>query len=114
MIYTDHCNKDSEDKIKKELGMLVLKQMPKETWNINDALTVLTTPKIKLAVFNVIDDVTIMEIGLLSFLAKPILVTHNSIKEYPVLERTVTHIDVESNLRFDRNNFIKWYNLYGE
>jgi hypothetical protein len=109
MIYTDNCDKELEERIYSELNLKVLKRIEEDTWNINDALLIVTEPHIKLAVINNIDEVSIMEISLLSFLCRPILVTAKAIKEYPVLSRTVNHIDENCNLKDSKSNFITWY-----
>lgn len=109
MIYTDNCDKDLELRIKNELGLQVLKRIEESTWNLNDSLLILTEPHIKLAVINSIDEISIMEISLLNFLCRPILITAKAIKEYPVLSRTVNHIDENCNLRDPKSNFITWY-----
>ena len=109
LIYSDSCNSLLQEQIKKELGYDILLMYSNENWNINDSMTLITCPDIKLAVINVINEITIMEIALLHFLCKPILVTHNAIKEYPVLGRTVNYIDTMCNLRSKDSVFIQWF-----
>lgn len=109
-IYTDCCSQKIEDQINQMLGLEVVKTIPADKWNINDALSMATIPTIKLVVFNVIDEITIIESGLLSFLCKPILITDKDINDYPVLKSMIYHTNTKSNLTIDDSEFIEWYN----
>jgi len=109
-IYTDHCSADMERFINELLGLEVVKTLPTDKWNISDAMSMVTIPTMKLAVFNVIDEITIIESGLLSFLCKPILITDKDLVDYPTLKTIVSHYSPESNLKNNMSQFIEWYN----
>jgi hypothetical protein len=116
MIYTDSCLKVVEDKIYANLRLKVIRRMDGSVisganteWSVNEAMKILTIPRIKLAVINRIDEISIMEIALLNFMCKPILVTNKAIREYEILSKTVDHIDLDCSLLTEQNNFISWY-----
>jgi len=111
-IYVDDCNPIVEAKILSDLGFQVVRRLPEKTWNVNDVMTIITDPGLILAVVNQIDEASLMEISLLHFMCKPILVTHRAIKEYPLVERTVDFIDYTSNLKDPASNFTTWFNWW--
>lgn len=112
IIYTDVCDSDTEKRIIKELHRDVVYRLPDEKWNVNDALGVIADPRLELAVVNIIDEISIMEIALLHMLCKPILLTARAAYEYKILSRTADHLEIGANLRHPSNNFIKWYKLW--
>lgn len=114
LIYVDIniCKTQSATNIESELGRSLVYRLPEKTWNVNDALATITDPRIELAVINYIDEIAIMEVALLHFLCKPILVTAKGIEEYEILKRTVDHIEIGANLRYSTNTFIKWFKLW--
>lgn len=114
MIYTDYCSEDMERRILTELKKEVILRMPDNTWNICDAMRLITEPRMELAVINRLDEIAIMEISLLSFMCKPILVTAKAIREYPIIESTVDYVDSFANLRDPANIFIPWFKLWSE
>jgi len=109
MIYTDSCLSKCECEIEKEFGIKIIKRIDSTLWNINDAMRIITIPEVSLAVINQLDEISIMEISLLNFMCKPILVTTRLISEYPVISRTVDFIDSSCNLLLSDNNFIRWF-----
>jgi hypothetical protein len=83
-------------------------------WSLCETMRILTLPGLTLAVINKLDEVSIMEIALLNFLCKPILVTNKAIAEFEVVSRTVDYIDTDCNFMSENNNFISWYRrVYG-
>ena len=109
MIYTDDCSYQIENRIKNELNLVVVKRLDEKSWNVNDSMRIITDPRLSLAVINVIDEISLMEIGLLNFLCKPILITSKSIMEYPAVLNTVNWTDPNCNLKDTESNFIAWY-----
>ena len=109
LIYVDSCNPELEKAILDRLGIPLLKRMDPKNWNVNDALTIICDPRVVLAVINQLDEISVMEIALLHFMCKPILVTHNAIKEYPIVEKTVDYVDLTCNLKQPTSSFINWY-----
>lgn len=109
-IYTDYCSTNMVKRINYELGLDVIKTIPSNKWNLNDAMRMVTIPTITLTVFNIIDETTIIESGLLSFLCRPILITDKDINDYPVLKTIISHHDPKSDLRLEDSRFIEWYN----
>lgn len=110
LIYTDICHDNIKIEIKKRLEMDVILGIDPKIWTINDALSIIMTPSIKLAVINTINETTVMEMGLLCFMSKPILITAPTIKDYPVLEKKIaSYIRCECDLRNENSEFIDWY-----
>lgn len=112
VIYTDLCSPSMETQIFNELNLKVLLRLKEEDWNINDAMLLLTHPGMVLAVINIIDEISIMELSLLSFLCKPTLVTATAINEYPIISRTVDNVDTNCNLADPCCSFISWYKYW--
>lgn len=112
IIYTDICDYSTEKRILKEINREVVYRLPHDKWNVNDTLGVIADPRIELAVINIIDEISIMEIALLHMLCKPILLTARAASEYEILSRTVDHLEIGANLRHPSNTFIKWYKLW--
>lgn len=110
IIYTDKCNQLVEEKIKSELGLEVVKRVNDEDWNIQTAAKILTDPSISLAVFNTLDEISLLEIGLLLFLCRPILITDKSAAEYKIISQQVNFIDTSCNLKEPQTSFLTWYN----
>lgn len=108
-IYVDSCHEDIEKKILAEIKLPIVRRMKESTWSINEMLAIATDPRLKLAVLNHIDEIAIMEVTLLNFMCKPILITHSAILAYPALERAVDFVDFNSNLDEQSSQFIKWY-----
>lgn len=109
IIYTDLCHPIVEDKIKTELGLEVVKRLPDDVWNLPAAASIVTDPRIHLAVINQIDEISLMEIGILIFLCRRILVAAKSIEEYKILARTVDFVEPSCNLREPHSSFISWF-----
>jgi len=109
ILYTDACHPVMEEKIRKELGLSVTTRMAEDTWNIQDSASIITDPNIVLAVFNQVDEISLMEIGLLLFLCKPILVTARSAAEYKTLINAVDYVEPNCNLKEPHSAFISWY-----
>lgn len=110
MIYTDKCSKENINIIKSQLNTDILLRLDIDKWNINEAISIVTLPKIELAIFNSIDELTVIEMGLLAFMCKPILITCKSINNFKQLKnKIVNYIDFSCNLTLPNNNFINWY-----
>jgi hypothetical protein len=110
LIYTDACSELNKKRIKDELGLEVIQGIEKNLWNLNDSLSVIMLPNIKMAVINIINEITVIEMGLLYFMCKPILVTAPTIKDYPVLATKIaSYLRVDCDLRFEKTSFIDWY-----
>lgn len=109
IVYTDSCSKELVELIKTKLNLDVVLRLEKNAWSVNDTMRIVTLPSLKLAVINTIDEISVMEVGLLTFMCKPILITASSIGAYPVLEQSVDYIDKSANLISKNSNFISWY-----
>lgn len=104
------CSELNKKKIKAELGLDIIQGIDPKIWTLNDSLSVIMLPSIKLAVINVINEITVMEMGLLYFMCKPILITAPTIKDYPVLATKIaSYSRVDCDLRFEQTSFIDWY-----
>ena len=111
IIYTDYCCDKSVEDMKK-VGYDLVKRLDIKDWSISDALSIITLPNLKLAVINIIDEVSVMEISLLHFMCKPILITSQTIKNYPIIkDKVIDYIDYDCDLRNPFNNFINWFQL---
>lgn len=108
-IYTDICCPEIAEEVKKELGLDLIQRYKNSDWTVANTMFFISSPKLVLAVFNAIDETTVMEVSLLEFMCKPILVTASSIKSYPMVEKTITYIDKDADLRNPKCNFISWY-----
>lgn len=110
IIYTDNCIESLKSKIKSELGLNVIQGIDPKIWTLNDSLSVIMHPSIKLAVINIINEISVLEMGLLHFMCKPILVTSPTIKDYPVLkDKIISFINLDCDLRSENSSFIDWY-----
>ena len=114
IIYVDDCHIDVEKKILSSLNLVIVRRLSKEAWNINDAMAIITDPYLILAVINQIDEAGLMEIALLHFMCKPILVTHKAIEEYPLVEKCIDYIDYTSNLKNPSSTFDTWFKWWEE
>jgi hypothetical protein len=109
ILYTDVCCPELITSIKEELGIGVVQRFANESWTVNEAMSIITAPNLILAVMNTIDEVSVMEISLLNFMCKPVLVTAASIDSYPMVEKTVDYVDKNANLKDKDSNFISWF-----
>ena len=109
IIYTDYCCDNLKKEINKKLNLDVVLRMDYSSWTLSDTMSIITIPNIKLAVINKIDEISVIEMGLLNFLCKPILITA-PIKGYPILEsKIVDFIEPTCKLDKEDSNFITWY-----
>jgi hypothetical protein len=110
IIYTDSCNSKLIEDVKNQLGMDIVLGLDPTLWSLSDALGLIMVPSIKLAVINSISEITVIEMGLLHFMCKPILVTTPNIKDYPILlNKIVDFSDFNCDLRNENSKFIDWY-----
>ena len=114
IIYVDSCCLEVKKRIVSELNIPLVLRLEERIWNINDAMAIITDPRLILAVINQIDEGSIMEIALLHFMCKPILVTHTAIEEYPLVERCVDFIDYTSNMNNTYSTFITWFKWWNK
>ncbi len=114
IIYVDDCHPEVEKIIKAELDISLVKRLEEKSWSVNDAMAIITDPRVILAVINQINEISLMEIALLHFMCKPILVTHKAIEEYPVVERSVDFIDYTSSMRDISSNFTTWFKWWDD
>lgn len=114
LIYTDCCSEFMEKEIAKETGSSIIKRMNESDWSINNTMSIITIPQIELAIINKLDSVSLMEISLLNFMCKPILVTTETINQYPLVYNSVDYVDGQCSLIRETNSFIKWYKGWKE
>jgi hypothetical protein len=115
-IYTDSCSEQSLQEIVSSTlpGVAGIKVRSNDDWNISYIASIITDPALRLVVINNLDERSMVEIGVASFLCKDILLTAEAYKEYDIVSDLVTHIDERCNLNRP-NNFITWYNhTYGK
>ena len=110
LIYTDSCSPIIKSKVKASFGLDIIQGIDPKIWTLNDSLSIIMTPSIKLAVINIINEITVIEMGLLNFMGKPILITAPTIKDYPVLEKKIVdYVSFSSDLRSENSTFLDWY-----
>lgn len=112
LIYTDMCSESMEKKIAEETGAIVIRRIKEKDWSVNDTMSVITIPQVELAVINRLDSVSLMEISLLNFMCKPILVTTETVKQYPLVYNSVDHVDGQCSLVREPNSFLSWYKIW--
>ena len=110
IIYADHCNPLVSDKIKSELNLEVVRRLPNESWTIQESTRLITDPSIVLAVISTLDEISLLEIGILLFLCKPVLIADKVVEEYELLGKQVDFIDPGCNLKEVNNTFTSWFN----
>lgn len=110
-IYTDRADAEIIKKIKEELKSVDFIIRKEDDWNIRYITGVIMDPNVKVLVIHSINDMSIAEIALASFMCKTILCVTNSIREYEKLAEMVTDIQTGCNLTINNNSFIHWYNL---
>jgi hypothetical protein len=110
IIYTDSCHPLMVEKVRLELSMGLVLGINREAWTLNDAMSIITHPNVIVAVINSINEFTVLEMAMLHFMCKPIVVTSKSINSYPVLaNRIVDFIEPTCNLLEENNSFIEWF-----
>lgn len=114
LIYTDVCSQSNEKIILDSTGVNVVKRMDESIWTVNEAMRIITDPFVELAIINKLDAISLMEISLFHFMAKPILVTTETINMYPAVVKTVDYIDGYCSLIQDNSSFISWYSAWKE
>jgi len=110
-IYTDKANQEIINQIKEELVSVDFIIRNETEWNIRYITNIIMNPNVKILVIHSINDMSIAEIALASFMCKTILCATNSIKEYEKILEMVTDIQTGCNLNINNNSFIHWYNL---
>jgi hypothetical protein len=110
-VYTDKANQEIIDQIKEELVSVDFIVRDETEWDIRYITGIIMNPNVKVLVIHSINDMSIAEIALASFMCKTILCVTNSIKEYEKILEMVTDIQTGCNLTINNNSFIHWYNL---
>jgi hypothetical protein len=109
LIYVDTCSEKTEQDIKQELSLSVVRQIPEQEWNVSDSSKIITDPAIVLAVFSRLSEASIMEIGLLLFLCKPLLIADPRANEYELVSKQANYVDPTCNLKETINVFVNWF-----
>jgi len=110
-VYTDKADPEIIKKIKEELPSVDFIIRDEKKWDIRYITNVIMNPNVKILVIHSINDMSISEIALASFMCKTILCVTNSIKEYEKLLEMITDIQTGCNLSINNNSFVHWYNL---
>jgi hypothetical protein len=99
LLYTDFCSDYN-----------IIQSIDSKVWTLNDSLNIIMLPEIKIAVINVINEISVIEMGLLHFMCRPILITSLSISNYPILQnKIIDFTSHSSDLRSNTSTFIDWY-----
>ena len=106
-IYVTSINDEVKEKIEEDLNIKVI--VRSEKWSINELLTHITDPNLKVIVVNEVDSQAIAEITLACLFCKDVLVTDKSIKEYPHIYDMIKECQPACNLNINNNSFISWY-----
>jgi hypothetical protein len=97
-------------KIKQELNKDLVIRLSLSDWSISATLGIIMSPELELVVINKIDELSVLEMSLLNFMCKPILVTSRSIDSYNVVKtKIIDYVDFNCDLRNPENSFINWY-----
>jgi len=108
-IYTDKADTEITKLISKELSAVEFIVRDEKNWNIRYITGIIMDPNIKVLVIHNIDDLSIAEITLASFMCKQILCITNTIKDYPKLFEMITDLQPGCNLTINNNSFSHWY-----
>jgi len=109
-IYTDKADDYIIQDITKELGNVSFIIRDKDKWNIRYITGLIMDPNVEILVIHEINELSIAEIALASFMCKRILCISNTIKEYPKIYDMVTDLQPGCNLNVNNTSFIHWYN----
>ena len=109
-IYTDNANLSIITNIENTINSPI-KFIIRDTvkWDVRYITNVIVDPNVKIIVINNIDEMSIAEITLASFMCKTILCTTNTIKEYNKIYNMITDLQTGCNLTINNNSFSNWY-----
>ena len=108
-IYTDKADSDIMKHITDELNEVEFVVRDTENWTIRYITGIIMDPNIKVIVIHDINELSIAEIALASFMCKHILCITDTIKDYPKLFEMVTDLQLGCNLTIKNSSFIHWY-----
>jgi len=108
-IFCDKCLPSVKQEIENKLYLDVITRNI-DDWSIEYISSVITSPLLKVIVINNIDEVSISEIALASFMCKKILVTTKAINEYPLIYNMVSDTEPGCNFMLNNCSFVNWYN----
>lgn len=109
-IYTDTADRSIISAIKDCIPSIDFIIRNDEDWNIRYITGIIMDPNVKVLVIHNINEISVAEIALASFMCKTILCTTENIREYPKICNLVTEIQTGCNLNINNNSFIHWYN----
>ena len=108
-IYTDIINHKVMKNICDKLGPVEFIIRDEEKWNIRYITGIIMDPNVKIIVVHNINEMSIAEITLASFMCKTILCVTDTIKEYEKSYDMVTDFQTGCNLTINNNSFTNWY-----
>ena len=109
-IYTDKADPDVLNSIRKELGHVDYIVRDKEDWGIRYVTSIIMDSQVNGIVIHDIDEMSIAEITLASFMCKTILCVTDTVTEYEKIYDMVTDLQTGCNLTINNNSFTNWYN----
>jgi len=110
IVYVDSANDSIIEKLEKENPDIQFIIRDKDNWNIKYIVNLIMDPNLVAIVIHDINELSIAEITLASFMCKKILCITQTIKEYDKIIDMVTDIQPGCNLNINNNSFIHWYN----
>lgn len=108
-IYTDKADPERLKEIKEKYPNLDFIVRDKNKWNIRYITGVIMDPNVKVIVIHDIDELSIAEISLASFMCKIILCVTDTVKEYDKIYEMVSDLQTGCNLTINNNSFSHWY-----
>ena len=112
-LYTDKCSDSNKIKIEELLGFKVIVRNI-EHWNIDTISNVITNPQLKLIVIHDINEMSVSEMTLGSFMCKKVLITTKSINYYKTHMSMIDDIELSCDLTAENTSFFNWFKSYGE
>ena len=109
-IYTDTADRSILNLIKKELPSVDFIIRNEDDWNIRYITGIIMDPNVRVLVIHKINEISVAEIALASFMCKTILCVTDNVKEFPKINEMITEIQTGCNLTINNNSFVHWYN----
>lgn len=116
IIYIDNCFDNDAINYMNNLNYDVIIRNNKPN-AINNSIYNITNVNTKLIVFNLLDAISYMELGLALFMCKRVLITDrefNKLKNVWNELDDLIEIEYGANLLYKNNTFIDWFNTYGK
>jgi len=108
-VYTDKADSELIKQLTNELPAVEFIVRDEKQWNIRYVTGLIMDPNVKVIVIHDMNELSISEITLASFMCKQILCITNTIKDYPKLQEMISDLQPGCNLTINNNSFAHWY-----